>query len=99
MSIWSRAQAFPPSFRRPPPLEAAQRLRGARRSSERSIAHDFEVARDERHPDQREGKEYLPAEPHQLVVAVARHGRLHPGEDEEEEQDLAEEPEDSGREE
>src|SRR3546814_17667524 len=43
----------------------------------------------------RSGQEDLPAEPHELVVAEAGHGRLHPGKDEEEEQYLGEQPEDA----
>src|SRR3546814_12198126 len=35
-------------------------------------------------------------QPHELVVTIARHRRLHPRKDEEEEQDLGEQPDDSG---
>ena len=43
-------------------------------------------------PEQRQRQEHLPAEPHQLVVAVAREGAAHPEEDEQAEADLQDEP-------
>ena len=44
---------------------------------------------------ERERQEHLPAEPHQLVVAVARHDRLHHREHEEDEADFEHEPDDA----
>ena len=38
------------------------------------------------------GKKYLPAETHQLVIAIARHDRLHHREHEEHEAELEQEP-------
>src|ERR1700761_2674248 len=44
---------------------------------------------------QRQRQEDLPAEPHQLVVAITRHDRLGHGEQEEHEQRLEREPDDA----
>src|SRR5439155_22814876 len=55
-----------------------------------------ENAGGERHPEQRKRQEHLPAEPHELVVAIARHDRLHHGEHEEDETEFAQEPDDAG---
>src|SRR5471032_1297977 len=46
---------------------------------------------------QRHGQEDLPAQPHQLVVAIARQGSLGPREDEEKEGDLESEPQHAPR--
>src|SRR4051812_30694242 len=43
-------------------------------------------------PHQGQGDEDLPAEPHDLVIAVARERRANPEEGEHEERDLGEEP-------
>src|SRR5579864_8832811 len=43
-------------------------------------------------PDERRGEKDFPAEPHQLIVPVARHDRLHHGEQEKEEPDFQHEP-------
>src|SRR5689334_3620480 len=51
-----------------------------------------EDARGQHQPEERERKEHLPAQPHQLVVAEARKGRAHPKEAEEAEGDLQEKP-------
>src|SRR5271166_532909 len=44
-------------------------------------------------PQQRKRQKYLPAQPHELIVAVAREGRADPKEDEQAEADLQDEPE------
>src|SRR3546814_10438329 len=44
---------------------------------------------------QRERQEHLPAQTHQLVVAVARHGGAHPDEDEQQDEDLQAKPDDA----
>ena len=100
VAVWTQMQA--PIARADPCDSGAQPARGCATSQRRHASPwqhplrlQHQIARDQEHPDQRDRQEDLPAEPHQLVVAVARHGRLHPGEDEEEEQDLAEEPEDA----
>ena len=43
-------------------------------------------------PHQRDGNQHLPAEAHDLVVAVAREGGAQPQEQEQEEEDLQEQP-------
>src|SRR6266852_244649 len=43
-------------------------------------------------PAQRHGQEHLPAQPHQLVVAIAGQRSLGPAEDEQQERDLGAEP-------
>src|SRR5712664_1074924 len=45
-------------------------------TSFRRDVSEMQHARDDHHHRQRQRQEYLPAEPHQLVVAVARHDRL-----------------------
>src|SRR3712207_506956 len=44
---------------------------------------------------ERQRQEDLPAEPHQLIVTVTRHYRLHHGDEEEQEADLQHEPDDA----
>src|SRR6266702_6990872 len=48
------------------------------------------------HHRQRQWQEHLPAEPHQLIVAVARHDRLRHRKQEEHEEYLEREPEHAG---
>ena len=76
-------------------LPQGEGLDGARDHAAHSITRQHQPARDEDDEQQAERQEDLPAEPHQLVVAVARHGRLHPAEDEEEEAHLGEQPDDA----
>src|SRR6202040_4102722 len=52
-------------------------------------------AGDDDHHRQRQRQEPLPAEPHQLIVAVARHDRFRHREHEEHEKYLEHEPDDS----
>src|SRR5437899_5205098 len=47
-------------------------------------------------PAQRHRQEHLPAQPHQLVVAIAGQCSLGPAEDEQQERDLEREPDDAG---
>src|ERR1700754_4812618 len=60
-------------------------------SAEREPAEVLEAARDE-HPDDRDRDEHLPAEPHDLVVAVAREACAEPDVRGREEEHLEEEP-------
>src|ERR1700687_30884 len=53
---------------------------------------EMQHAGDDHHHRQRQRQEYLPAEPHQLVVAVARHDRLRHRKQEEHEKYLEREP-------
>src|SRR6202453_3443078 len=57
---------------------------------------ELQHAGDNHHHRQRQRKEHLPAEPHQLVVAVARHDRLRHRKHEEHEKYLEYEPDHSG---
>src|SRR6476646_3372683 len=59
------------------------------RQSEMAVLDD---AGDDRHHGERQRQEHLPAEPHQLVVAITRHDRLDHGEHEKEEKRLEREP-------
>src|SRR5947209_12024062 len=65
-----------------------------RNPSFRHHAGDLQHGGDDGHHGERERKENLPAEPHQLIVAIARHDRLGDAEQEEEEQRLEQEPHD-----
>src|SRR5258706_4170672 len=58
-------------------------------------ADDEDVARRQHHPYEGNRQEHLPAQPHQLIVAITRDDRLHHREDEEEEHDFDEEPDDA----
>src|SRR5258705_10657779 len=51
---------------------------------------------DDDHHRQRQWQKHLPAEPHQLVVAIARHDRLRHRKQEEHEKRLENEPTDPG---
>src|SRR6267154_3327982 len=76
------------------------------KSSERAVAltltliatscrrnpREMQYAGDDDHHRQRQWQENLPAEPHQLVVAVARHDRLRHRKQEEHEKNLEREP-------
>src|SRR5258708_9693154 len=53
---------------------------------------EMQHAGDDDHHRQRQWQENLPAEPHQLVVAVARHDRLRPPKQEEHKKNLDREP-------
>src|SRR3954466_12627776 len=53
-------------------------------------------ARDDDHRGERNRQKHLPAQPHQLVVAIARHDRLRHREQEEHEADLQHEPDHAG---
>src|SRR5271165_5656093 len=57
---------------------------------------EMQYAGDDDHHRQRERQEHLPAEPHQLIVAVARHDRLRHREHEEHEKYLEREPDHPG---
>src|SRR3954447_11839345 len=59
------------------------------------LPHDHQHARDDHHHGERDRQEDLPAEAHQLVVAIARHEGLHERDPEEEEADLQHEPDDA----
>ena len=64
-----------------------RRSRGCAGSSSRPSVEEIRPARlhhraDEHDPDERDRNEHLPAEPHDLVVAVARKRRADPQEDE-----------------
>src|SRR6266568_198896 len=50
---------------------------------------------DDNHHPQRQRQEHLPAQPHQLIVAVARHDRLRHRKHEEHEKYLEHEPDDA----
>src|SRR6478736_2873898 len=56
---------------------------------------EMQHAGDDDHHRQRQWQENLPAEPHQLVVAVARHDRLRHRKQEEHEKNLEREPDHS----
>src|SRR5260370_4452831 len=61
-------------------------------TSFRRDVSEMQHAGDDHHHRQRQRQEYLPAEPHQLVVAVARHDRLRHRKQEEHEKYLEGEP-------
>src|SRR6202790_3813983 len=61
-------------------------------TSFRRDVSEMQRAGDDHHHRQRQWQEYLPAEPHQLVVAVARHDRLRHRKQEENEKYLEGEP-------
>src|SRR6267154_6636140 len=65
-------------------------------TSFRRDVSEMQHAGDDHHHRQRQRQEYLPAEPHQLVVAVAWHDRLRHRKQEEHEKYLEHEPDDSG---
>src|SRR6202042_2563536 len=65
-------------------------------TSLRSDPREMQHAGDDNHHRQRQRQEPLPAEPHQLIVAVARHDRLRHRKHEEHEKYLEYEPDDSG---
>src|SRR3954451_24809575 len=89
---------------RKPPTSSESRNERAVRSREamvrsllwfRNPAAELQHGGGEDDPAQRHGQEYFPAEPHQLVVAVARQGALGPREDEQKQRDLDGEPDDA----
>src|SRR5262249_6507771 len=62
----------------------------------RNPAAELQHGSGEHDPAQRRGQEHLPAQPHQLVVAVPGQRALGPAEDEQQERDLGAEPDDAG---
>src|SRR6476646_3807487 len=65
-------------------------------TSYRRDPREMQDAGDDDHHRQRQWQENLPAEPHQLVVAVARHDRLRHRKQEEHEKYLQREPDHAG---
>src|SRR5712664_4603612 len=65
-------------------------------TSFRRDVSEMQHAGDDNHHRQRQRQEHLPAEPHQLVVAVARHDRLRHRKQEEHEKYLEREPDHPG---
>src|SRR5476651_2486027 len=65
-------------------------------TSFRREPRELQHAGDDHHHRQRYRQEHLPAKPHQLIVAVARHDRLRHRKQEEHEKYLEHEPDDSG---
>src|SRR5215208_2362243 len=61
-------------------------------SSSRREPRVLQHSRDDRHHGQRDRQKYFPAQPHELVVAIARNHRLHHGEQKEDEQRFEKEP-------
>src|ERR1700721_4677978 len=65
-------------------------------TSLRSDPREVQHAGDDNHHRQRYRQEHLPAEPHQLIVAVARHDRLRHRKQEEHEKSLEKHPDNPG---
>src|SRR6185295_2856419 len=61
----------------------------------RMMMKDKHPARRDHHPKQRRGQEHFPTEPHELIVAIARHHGLHHPEKEKEKEYFQQEPDDS----